>query len=58
MEKIAGWCVQAINISKRLQDAVGKKLTDFVDAIHKDDEVKKLSEEIKTFARQYSIPGL
>lgn len=51
MEKIAGWCLEAIKISKRIQDSVGKKLTDFTDAIHSDDQVKELSEEIKQFAR-------
>ena len=58
MDKIAAWCVQAIAISKRIQDASGKKLTDFVDAIHTDAQIKELSEEIKAFARQYSIPGI
>jgi len=51
MDKIAAWCVQAIAISKRIQDASGKKLTDFVDAIHTDAQIKELSEEIKAFAR-------
>ncbi len=58
MDKIAGWCVKAITISKRLQETSGKKLTDFIEAIHADAEIKELSEEIKQFARQYSIPGI
>jgi glycine hydroxymethyltransferase len=58
MDRIAGWCVQAIAISKRIQEKSGKKLTDFVEAIHTDAQIKELSEEIKQFARQYSMPGI
>lgn len=58
MDKIAAWCVKSISISKRIQDTVGKKLTDFIDAIKSDSEIKEVSEEIKQFARQYSMPGI
>lgn len=58
MDKIAEWCAQAIRISVRLQQTVGKKLVDFVTAMNEDPEVKAVSEEVKTFAREYSIPGL
>ena len=51
MDKIAGWCVEAIAISKRIQDKAGKKLVDFIEAIHADAQIKELSEEIKAFAR-------
>lgn len=46
MDKIAAWCVQSISISKRIQDTVGKKLTDFIDAIKSDSEIKEVSREI------------
>ena len=58
MVKISEWCVEAIKISKRIQKNVGSNLSDFVAAIHDDDEVKKVSLEIRLFARQYSMPGI
>jgi len=33
-------------------------LTDFVVAIYKDDEIKVMSEEVKNFAKKFSIPGI
>lgn len=58
MDKVAEWCHQAIQISVRLQKAAGKKLVDFCNAMNEDEEVKKVCEEVKTFAREYSIPGI
>lgn len=58
MDKVAEWCVKAIEISVRLQKTAGKKLTDFIEAINNDEEVKAVSEEVKAFARKFSIPGL
>jgi len=58
MDKVADWCVKAIKISVRLQEKVGKKLNDFLDALHADEETKAVCEEVKAFARKYSIPGL
>jgi len=58
MVKVAEWCIRVREISVRLQQQTGKKLADFLEAIHTDVEVKKVCEEVKTFARQYSIPGL
>ena len=37
MVKIADWCVEAIKISKRIQQTVGNNLADFFAAIHDDD---------------------
>jgi glycine hydroxymethyltransferase len=56
--KVAEWCVVAIKISVRIQTTVGKKLVDFIAALETDTEVKAVAEEVKAFARQYSIPGL
>lgn len=37
MVKIADWCVEAIKISKRIQQTVGSNIADFFAAIHDDD---------------------
>jgi len=58
MKKVAEWCVRAIKISARLQQTVGKKLVDFIEAMNADPEVLATCEEVKAFARQYSIPGI
>ena len=57
MEIIAKYLIKSIEISKRIQDKSGKKLVDFVNALHEDEEVKTISEQVKAFARQFSIPG-
>lgn len=51
MNKIAAFCIRTMEISKRVQAKVGKKLEDFVKAINEDEDVAKLSEEVKQFAR-------
>ncbi len=58
MAKIAEWCKKAVEISLRLQSKVGKKLTDFIDAIHTDEEIAAIRLDVIAFAKQYSMPGL
>lgn len=57
MKKIAGFCLKAIEISKRVQEKSGKKLEDFLRLIPEDEEVPKLAEEVKAFAKQFPMPG-
>jgi glycine hydroxymethyltransferase len=57
-ERIAGYLIKAVAISKRIQETSGKKLVDFVKAIETDEEAKTLGEEIKAWARTFSIPGV
>lgn len=49
--KVAEWCVVAMKISVRIQEQVGKKLVDFLEALETDTEVKAVAEEVKAFAR-------
>lgn len=58
MEKVAGYLVKAVEISKRIQETSGKKLVDFVAQLEIDEEVKAVGAEIKAWARTFSIPGL
>ena len=57
-ERIAGYLIKAVAISKRIQDASGKKLVDFIAAIETDEEAKTVGDEIKAWARTFSIPGV
>ena len=57
MKQIAAFCIRTMEISKRVQAKVGKKLEDFVKAINEDEDVAKLSEEVKQFARSFPMPG-
>jgi glycine hydroxymethyltransferase len=57
MKKIAGFCIKAIEITKRVQEKSGKKLEDFIKMIPEDEEVPKLAEEVKAFAKQFPMPG-
>ncbi len=58
MAKIAKWCKKAVEISLRIQNKAGKKLTDFIDAIQSDEEIAVIRQDVIAFAKQYSIPGL
>lgn len=58
METIAEYLLRGIEISKRIQEKVGKQLKDFIPAIADDEEVKKVAEEVKAFASRFSIPGI
>lgn len=58
MEKIAAFMLKAVEISKKAQEITGKKLVDFLKHLETDEELKALGEEVKAFARGYSIPGV
>jgi glycine hydroxymethyltransferase len=58
MDKVADFCVKTIAISKRIQEKAGKKLVDFVANLENDEELKACGEEVKVFAREFSIPGV
>lgn len=58
MDQIAEFICKSISVSKRIQEGAGKKLVDFVAHLEKDEEVKQLGEEVKAFARKFSIPGI
>lgn len=58
MEIIASFLVRAVAISLRIQEKAGKKLTDFIDQVSTDEEIKQVGEEIKAFASAFSIPGV
>ena len=58
MVKIAEFCMTAVAIAKRVQEKAGKKLVDFVAHLTEDEELKKLGEEVKAFATEFSIPGV
>ena len=58
MEIIAGFLLKGIEISKRIQAAVGKQLKDFLPALDTDEEIKAVAEQVKAFASKYSIPGV
>jgi len=58
MEIIANYLLKGIEISKRIQEKVGKQLKDFIPALEEDEELKNVAEEVKAFASKFSIPGL
>ena len=57
-EKVADWCIKAVKISVRLQEKAGKQLVNFLAALKEDEEIRIVSEEVKVFSRQFSMPGL
>jgi glycine hydroxymethyltransferase len=58
MERIAGYLVDAVKMSARIQEKVGKKLVDFVAVIEKDEEVLKFGEEVKAWSLTFAVPGV
>ena len=58
MVVIANFLIKSIKISKRIQAKDGKKLKDFVTNLEEDEEIKNTAEEVKAFARRFSIPGM
>ena len=58
MKIIAKFLVQALEISKAVQEKSGKKLVDFVKGLEENDDLKRVGEEVKAFATQFSIPGV
>jgi glycine hydroxymethyltransferase len=57
-ERIADFLDRTVKISVKIQDAVGKKLVDFVNALPANEELKALRAEVEEFAKHYPIPGL
>ena len=58
MAVVAGFMVQAVELSKAIQEKSGKKLVDFVKGLDESEELKKLGDEVKAFATTFSIPGI
>jgi len=58
MDKIADFLVRSIKVSKDIQEKSGKKLVDFIIGMDESEELKQIAEEVTTFAKQYSIPGV
>jgi len=57
MRKVAEFLDAAVKISLRIQQAVGKKLVDFVAATENDEEVKALKVKVEEFSKTFPIPG-
>jgi len=57
-EKIAEFLDRVVKISVTIQNAVGKKLVDFVNALPANEELKALKVEVEAFAKQFPMPGL
>jgi glycine hydroxymethyltransferase len=56
--QVARFIDRAVKLSLEIQDKAGaKKLNEFVDAINKNADVLKLSEEVEAFASEFPIPG-
>jgi glycine hydroxymethyltransferase len=58
MQIIAEFMLKAVDLSKKAQEITGKKLVDFIKHLESDEELKALGEEVKNFARGFSIPGV
>lgn len=58
MEIVAEFLIRAVKIALEIQEKSGKKLVDFVAAMEQSEDVKKMAEEVTTFAKQFSIPGV
>jgi glycine hydroxymethyltransferase len=56
--KVAEFLDRGAKIAIDIQNKVGKKLTDFVAALNGNEELKKLSEDVKAFAGKFPLPGL
>lgn len=57
MVTIVDYLMQAITISKRVQEAHGKKLVDFVKAIKVDEEVLEAGKKVQEWAYTFHMPG-
>ena len=57
MKTVANFLTRAVKISLRVQKKSGKKLSAFLKAIEKDEELKLLGKEVKEFATQFGMPG-
>jgi glycine hydroxymethyltransferase len=58
MDIIADFLVRSIKIALAVQEKSGKKLVDFVAGLGESEDLKAIAEEVTTFAKQFSIPGV
>lgn len=58
MDKVADFLVRSIKVALDIQEKSGKKLVDFVAGLSESEDLKAIAEEVTTFAKQYSIPGV
>jgi glycine hydroxymethyltransferase len=56
-EKIAEFLHEALQISLKIQEAVGPKLVDYVPAMEKSEEIKALRAKVNAFATTFPMPG-
>ena len=58
MVRIVDFLMRAVQLALKIQETSGKKLVDFVKALEGNEELAALGQEVTTFAREYSIPGV
>eukprot|EP01122_Echinamoeba_exundans_P008113 TRINITY_DN2628_c0_g1_i1.p1 TRINITY_DN2628_c0_g1~~TRINITY_DN2628_c0_g1_i1.p1 ORF type:complete len:476 (-),score=137.52 TRINITY_DN2628_c0_g1_i1:335-1714(-) len=56
--QVAEFLDRGAKIAIEIQNKVGKKLQDFVAALPGNEDLKKLSEDVKSFAAKFPLPGL
>ncbi|XP_049848804.1 serine hydroxymethyltransferase 2-like [Schistocerca gregaria] len=57
-EFIATFLDRGVKIALRIQNTVGKKLSDFEAALKEDPELTQLKQDVQTYARQFKLPGI
>lgn len=57
MDQIAEFLTQGTKIGVKIQEKTGPKLKDFLAELNNSQDIKKLSEDVQKFAKQFSIPG-
>jgi glycine hydroxymethyltransferase len=58
MDMVADFLVRSIKVALVIQEKSGKKLVDFVAGMNESEDLKIIAEEVTTFAKQFSIPGV
>ncbi|CAI2368499.1 unnamed protein product [Moneuplotes crassus] len=58
MEDVASFLDRILQEALKIQNERGKKLSAFKRGLTESDEVKKISQEVRDFARQFELPGL
>jgi len=58
MEVVAGFLDRAVKICLDIQNAVGKKLVDFVAALDSSEDLQKLSKDVHDFSIAFPMPGI
>jgi len=56
--KVAGFLDRVVKVSIRIQEKVGKKLTDFVKVLEADSEIAEIRKEVEEFAKGFPLPGI